>query len=465
MSSVLKQTIQKIISGFRNEEKRYLINGKSCSGKTKISNKILSYFTKNNEFEPLVIQGESFSRFFSLSSFDEYKTLKIPIENTKICMEFTPNEVHIQPHPLTDQYKNIFKEHKYIEKNKTIHHNKCLLVIDDCEKVDLNLLFKVDKALRLIFDKEQFFGGLNLLFIGNSKVDTNFDNIFTSALYNNDKNIYKIFNLIYINTVETKFSKTNKNLEQENLFSFFKGNVFKERGGMLQEKDKIYFKERDVEINRTDLYFETYFCNDYNEIEDFNEDILENIKTQKYILTPYKLFDENGIDKKKLDYFYRFYGHILKPITLFVNAKVVFTSDIPELEIQKGQFGHLKKINLKKNIDDLSSQILNINIFSELKNLEIDINGRIKKINVKKINNPDTGLSFIALPFILGYCVPFKFLSYLNKGNLLLTKNTNIHVLEACINKITDIGFRNTSLLNYNKLFEGSYVDKTKNGL
>lgn len=465
MPSVLKQTIQQIISGFRNGEKRYLVNGKSCSGKTKIANKILSYFLKNNEFSPLVIQGEMFSRFFSLTSLDEYTTLKIPIENTKICFEFTPKEVHIQPYPLTDQYKNIFKEHKYIEKNKTLGHKKGLLIVNDCEKVDLNLLFIVDKALRLIFDSEQFFGGINLLFIGNSKVDTVFDNIFSSALYNNNKNIYKIFNLICINAIETKFSKTNSNLEHENMFSFFKANIFKERGGILQEKDKVYFKERDVETNRTDLYFETYFCNDHKEISNFNEDVLENIKTQKYIFKPYKMFVEKNVDKKKLDYFYKFYGYILEPLIMFVNSKIMFTMDIPELEIQKGQFGYLKKINLKKSIGDISNPVLDINVYSELKNLEIDVNGEIKKINAKKISNTDTGLSFMTLPFILGYCVPFKFLSYLPKGNLLLTKNINIHVLEACINKITDIGFRNTSLLNYDKLFEGSYVDKTKNGL
>lgn len=464
MSSVLKQSIRQIIKGFKDGEKRYLVNGKSCSGKTKLTNKIFSYFIKNNEFNPFIINGEGFSRFFSLSPLDEYKKIKIPIENSKIEIDFSSTVVNIQPHPLSDKYKDIFKEHKYIEKNKVFSYTKNLLIVDDCDKVDLVFIFVIDKALRLIFDNEQFFGGVNLLFIGNSKVVTNFDNIFSSALYNNNKNICKNFNLISINQTETIFSKTNPNLDYTSINSFFIKNMIKNRAGILQEKDKLYFKERDVEINRTDLYFETYFTNDYKEIENFNEDILENIKSFKYIFKPYKLFNDNEIEKNKLDYFYKFYDKALEPLILFDNAKIVFTMDIPEIDIQKGQFGYIKKINLKKKISDLDNEFLNIDLQSCFKNIEIEVNGNIKKITIKKIRNPDTGLIFFSLPIILGYCVHFKFLSYLPKGNLLLTKNINIHVLEACINKILDIGFRNTSLLNYTKLFETTYSDTIKNG-
>lgn len=464
MSSVLKQAMQQIVRGFRNGEKRYLVNGKSCSGKTKISNKILSYFIKNGEFNPFIINGDNFGRFFSLSSLNDYKTIKIPIENTKISLDFTTDNVWIQPHPLSDIYKDIFKEHKYIEKNKVFSHVNNLLIIDDCDKIDLIFIFVVDKALRLIFDSEQFFGGVNLLFIGNSKVATNFDNIFSSALYNNNKNIYKIFNLISINQVKTIFSKTNPELEQLSVNSLIIENTLQNSAGILKEKYKLYFKQRDVEINRTDLYFETYFSNDYKEINNFNEDVLENINSCKYIFKPYKLFDDNSIDKIKLDYFYKFYDKALNPLILFDNAKIVFTMDIPEEGIKKGQFGYVKKINIKKNISNLNNEFLNIDLQSHFKELEIEVNGVLKKVTTRKIRNPDTGLIFISLPIILGYCVHFKFLSYLEKGNVLLTKNINIHVVEACINKILDIGFKNTSLLNYDKLFKTTYSDTIKNG-
>lgn len=465
---VLKPTLQEIVNGIKVGTLRYLINGKSCAGKSRLANNLLTEVDNINNLNPFIVNGNSFARFFSLSSINNYTCIKIPIENSKITIDFSEDQPLIHPFPESSAYKSIFKKHKYIEKNKRLSFEKNVLIIDDCEQVQLELFFILDKALRLIFNPNELFGGIYMILIGNSRVDTPFDNIFSSALYNNTKNIYKHFTLFNINNVKTKFTITNPMLEYYSLHSFLLKDKIKNRIGVIEEKDKAFFKMRDVDIYRTDLKNEIYFSVDYDEIKAHNMNIINRYNIQKYYIKPTKLFIDEEVSNDKLTYFYKMYEKALEPIILFENAKVYFTSNMPELNIKRGQIGYIKSINLKKYNDTLPVQANNmIEIDSEhnLKSVVVAVDSVQKEICPKKIINIDTNLSFKVLPIILGYCVHFKYLTYIPKGNLILTKDISINVVESCINKILDIGFKNTDLLNYSKLFESTYSEIIKNGI
>lgn len=462
MFTALEYSMSQITKGIASDKKLYLVNGKSCSGKTTLINNLFTYFIENTKFNPFVLNGERFNSFFSLSPFNDFKTVKIPIENSKILVDFSNDNTIIHPHPLTDRYKEIFSEHKYIEKNKRFSHKNNLVIIDNCEKIDLKLFFCVNKAIKMIFNKNNFFGNIPLIMVGNSRIATNHDNIFSSALYFNHKNIYKKFNYISINSVETTFSNllptlekmlTNKNLKTD------KRNV-----GVLVDNEKKYFKSRDVEIHRKDLYFEPYFTEDYKEINNFNKNVISNVNGKKYIFLPSKLFKDCDVNKENLIFFNKYYNSLLKPLTLFDNARVVVTNDFPDLSVKKGDIGYLKKINLKPINFNVKNEVLNIDCQDHLKDIEIDINGRSILIEPKKIYNAEIGLGFIYIPLVLGYCIHFKYFTSLKRANVLLTKNINTHIVEACINKISDIGFKNTDLLNYPELFKLKYSSIIKNG-
>lgn len=468
MDTILRRTLQEVLTGISDGSLRYLINGKSCSGKSRLAENLLLAIDKLDNLNPFILNGKTFAKFFNLSAINNYKHIKIPIENNKIIIDFSSDKPLIRPFPESDEYKSIFKKHKYIEKNKRFSFEKNVLIIDDCEQVNLNLFYVLDKSLKLIFNPEDLFGGIYVILIGNSKVDTPFENIFSSALYNNNKNLYKFFNILSINDVKTRFSITNPSLEYYNLHSFLLKDRIRNRIGVIEEKDKVFFKSRDVDINRHDLRNEIYFSNDYNEIKNYNINIVNRYDIQKYYVKPTKLFLDKNVSKDKLEYFYKMYERALEPLILFENAKVFFTYDIPELDIKRGQIGYVKSINLKNYEGELSVTVDNmIEIDSELhlKSINIEIESKQKDITPKKVVSVETNLSFKALPIVLGYCVHFKYLTYIPKGNLILTKDTSINVVESCINKILDIGFKNTDLLNYPKLFESKYSEIIKNGI
>lgn len=459
MDIVLKQTIQEIYKGLENGQLRYLINGKSCSGKTRLANKILSLYNKSEKYNAFIVNGSLFNKFFNLTTFNDYKIIKIPIENTKIELDFSSGPPIIHPFPESIAYKNIFQPHKYINKNKNFSFEKNLLIVDDCENVNLEAFNVVDKSLKEIFDKQQLFGGIKMIWIGNSKAETVFDNIFTSALYNNNKNIYKLFKLISINSIKTRFSLLNPNLEYINLNYFMLKEKIKNRSGILQEKDKLFFKNADVEIHRKESINDIYFSNDYDEINAHNRKIIEKSKNKKYLLQPTKLFNDSEVSQDKLDYFYKIYEKVLEPIVLFEGMKVFFICNIDDLDIKRGDIGIVKLINHRNTSDTI------IKMDKELKFVVIETNGKLKEIYVKKITNRETGLSFKYLPINIAYCIHFKYLTYLPKANLILTKDININVVESCINKINDIGFKNTNLFNYPKFLEPTYSDFIKNGI
>lgn len=459
MNTLLKTNLDCIKKEIDKGIKRFLVNGKSCSGKTKLTNDLVSFFKLEKKLNPLLINGSEFANFFSIDAYNNYKIIKIPIENSKITIDYRDeNEIIIHPYPKTYAYTSIFKDHKYIDKSRKLSHNKNILIIDDCESINLLFLFILDKSLKIIFDEKELFGGIHMILIGNSKVKTFFDNIFSSALYNNEKNIHKMFTLLNINNVQTRFSKTNYSLEYNNLYYFLLKDKIQNRSGILTEKDKLFFKYRDVDIYRKDLKNYTYYCDNYNEIEKHNNDVIKNIKATKYLVQPLKLFQDEEVVEDKLEYFNTFYKNLLKPLVLFINLKIIFLSSISDLDIKKGQIGYVKKINLKKHID--SQKVLTCD---HIKSIVIETEGIKKVIFSKIVKNRETGLSFKYFPINVGYCVHFKYLTYIEKGNLILTKDINIHIVESCINKIIDIGFKNTDLLNCSNLFESTYSDSIKN--
>lgn len=462
MLRILKETSRSIEKEIEGGKKLFLVNGKSCSGKTKLSQEILNIYNSNKQLNPFIINGNKFCFFFSLDEFNNYEIIKIPIEKTKIIVNYKNDDINITPHKDSRAYKEIFRENKYKEKNKNFSFEKNLLIIDDCDKVMLTNLFLLDKTLRLIFNKEELFGGIHIILIGNSKINVFYDNIFSSELYNNSKNLYKDFNVFKINDVQTRFSKLHPQFDYNNQNSFLSKDKLENRAGILNQREKIFFKLRDVDTYNKAFKNKIYFSNNYEDIFYFNKNIINEINVKKYKIKPTLLFKSEDVDKKRLSYFNNCYKKLLTSITIFINMKVVFIYNIVEEEIKRGEFGIIKKINFKKNILDNEKEL---DALEYLKNIIVKTDKGLKTIVLRKNINRETGLSFLLLPVNIGYCVDIKYLTYINEGNLLLSKTTDIHILETCINKINNIGFKNTDLFNTIDLFTSTYTESVKNGV
>lgn len=394
------------LNDFPKKDFKYLIHGICNSGKTVFINNISKFLTNHGRY-PIIIQGSLIENFFKISLIEE--SITIPIENKYITINFSESGHTILPIPGSEEYKSIFIKKKYRDEKKFLSCKNPVILIDDCDKVKLKTIKLIEKAFRLIF-QNKFFGGLDLLFIGNEN-NTYPENIFFSILYKEKDNLYKEFEKKNIINNKNKFSELFPNIVKyrRNPLHF---------SNQLTKENISFIKSKKVKtIENRKLY-----SDDCQIIEELNKKMTENLGNIIYKFTPILKYT----NKDLFYYIEKKYKSKLKLQYFSIGQKVYYETNKSFYKINSFKFSETNKEEI-------------IGILLE------DVDKNTLLIEPKTIIDKNLQIEIKRFPIIPSYCLHIFYLTdNIKQGIFFLTENTSIENFERAVNKIDNIFFHYT---------------------
>lgn len=484
----------------KNKNFHYILIGDTFSNKTQLCDEAFNQFKQ--EYNPIYLKTKfqnfnnnlsiNYSNFFKLSTvIDTYKSLTIPINKKTLTFTYdsfeynNENKTSYYTKPLEIQDKNFEKLSiipNICEFNSyfTLNNKKDILIIDDIELLNLKTLYFLEfsfrKAYKIKYKKEYFFGNIKLLFFGNNNNSTNIINIFTSFLYNEEKNFLNKFNIIkIIYHIERPLclfnSKQLNNIKNKKINNNLI-NILIERDINKNALLQSYFDDNTVYITETNNY-----------AFQFNLEKLINYanKTNKQIYAIKTIKNFNDISNNEtLEEVYKYFNKKLDTLFICKGAKVIIKTEILKHDIKNNQFGYIEDIVLSKqevsetnHFDDLKylfNKILlkpiiyitdpsHVNIFVSVNNKKIKLEHIKEDCYYFKYSN----ISIERYPIYLGWCFTesiFNIKNNIEKIVLVLSNNFSFYLFKKCLllfdkNKIGIIN----SIFLYNKsLFQIDYL-------
>lgn len=518
---ILESINQKLNSNFKQTiQSKFLITGKALTGKTFFSLQLQKYFLEQN-YNTILLTGNNIENnksfkhlfhFFQLSYLQPTSKLVIPINKKSIQFDFSNFDYREQdlitfttiPYKNTYQYKNLFitPEYYILDKYFISNYQKNILIIDNIDHIDLSILYFINFSLQKLYNNSLFFGGLNIIFLGNVFNQHSFLNFFDSGLYFHNFNIISDF--IKYNLFDTPLYSIQNTILYNNqtfywsyqpIFDFTKKYTFSNTQYKPLSITNLLkdFYSRDVDRNtqikkiflsNPDSIFLTHNSTLANNLN--LDKLSSNNITSKSIYAINRELVWQDFSDEDINLFHEKYQtnfeYILKTCfkhvspTLFLKekSKIIFTTNIPSLSIFKGDFGFIHKIDypnssLNSPLSDLNlpdNSLLNkknIIILNNIHSIKITvfINNQYHIIPLSEYTSIDAynkKLILYQFPFILGWYISppqFKLIHKIPKLIIHFEPKFPFPLLVEAILKtdIQNCAFRNTFLLHNLEFF------------
>lgn len=427
-----------------------LVNGKSRSGKTKLSNEIYNYYLNREDYNPVLLNALSLEGFFGMSSMDSYTTCKIPTHSGQ-HISITKGDDKRSFSIFPRKYKGLFVGNKYLVKGRTLGLSNNVLIIDDIHHINTDTLLCLTEFLSAIYDSIPL-----LICIGNGRVYNGTDNLFTSILYNKFPIKLKRFELIPWET--SIFDKRHPKLEENYLKSF---DVLPETQINLLSSDTYSFiKKRSRKINynagtclpsglvrqyalpvpviNQNQYL--YVSNSYEDTDSINQTFINESGLPVYIERPNtSCFSESEIRlidsqcKRKL-----------RTIELIIGCPVTFKNN------NQSMYGVI--VSIEKSVSSKE----------EINSVSIVCKNQTYRVTKKEFKIKDSNKSFSYLPIELAWCVKLSLFNdkkFDCDNALVLNKDMRMHVFEEYSNKTSAPNFVNTYFINQRNFLVPNYVE------
>lgn len=422
---------------------------------TKLKEQNFNLILLSNKYEP---ETKIFSSFFNFSKINEFSKISFFINNKHILIEhdnyLKNNNVKITPKLNSFEYKEIFKKKKYniLENEFDCDISNNVLIIKHIEDISYDALKFLNFNLKLIFDKNKFFGGIKLIFIGDLKYKiykkiTIYDLVHYKDTTQPEYNFLRQFSIYttkqnnYLDKYKNFFLNMNKEKEINFIFFFNAYNLdidFISKKNPSYLDNYIFISNSEILVKEINKENNDKLNSFYNVIAKDTQDVMFNeinVNLQRYYLT---LFDSNLFIAK--------------------GQKIVFLKNITEKKIFKGNIGYIKDIILNTECNENSEISIN-----SINHVKVEIKNKVHNIYpydlVLKEKNK-IYFSRLQLPFKSGWCVHtnlFKFLD-LKKIVIVLNENTPFFVLDKCFKNSKNLYFKNSFYLTNKTYFKSSML-------
>lgn len=509
-----EHVLDKIINDLNNEPSHSLICGDTSTGKTNLASLLKKQLVDYNVIllTPYVVKNEdeftNLYSYFDISYQSIFEQITIKLNNKKICIKYTNYESdNLHPSLQTKENKmnyiftpmlgtlereNIFSKAIYPKENDLITTfvnnkpdlSKNILLIDNVNFLNVKILKYIENSLRLAFNNDKFFGGLNTILLGN---------------YFLDETSNSIFDLINFNKNERQFLKKYKYYKLEKFIDVSKHNMINYLPKFKSEKI-IDFQELNLFINndtdRSNLLYNKfsteptlYVSNLIHEINNFNKrknfDVKQyDTKTNEstfYVIesndfTDFKYY--KSLEPKIRDLYQYKCEEVL---TLRKNTKIIFIISLKDIGIKKGSIGYIKKIKCDKSnfvIDRQTQDDGSVHIYKKIQAIKVQgiivhVEGKDYSIDLYNEKHYIANSKILLLerkqfPFKLGWATHYNFLKFIpviNNLVVMLNNTFRYDMLKTCMMKcktINNIGFVNAVLLTNFDLLNKSIIRKKK---
>lgn len=423
-----------------------LINGKSRSGKTHLANEIYNYYLKQEDFNPILLNGFSLEGFFGLSCVDSYTTCKIPTHSGQ-SISITKGNEKKPFFILPPTHQHLFIANKYLVKGRSLGASNNVLVIDDVHYLNTSTLLRLIEFLSAVYTKVP-----TLICIGNGRVYNGDDNLFTSLVYTKFPLKLKRFGLFPWKS--STFNKYHSKLEENYLKSFA---VFPERQiNLLPDETYKFIKRRRTGVKYDPGSLPTGLAKQYNlPVNDKDDDQC------LYVSSLYSDVDSiNGafIEASRL--------HVYKEtpdLTHFTTAEVkllrtLCNRKIRTIELIDGcpvLFRNNDRIiyGIVTSVKETEGRINTVSVLSK---------NRTYHVARKEYRLNGSNKSFSYLPIELAWCVKLSLFDeevFKCNSALVLHRGMRLFVFEEYINKTSNPRFVNTYFINQETFLKPNYIE------
>lgn len=313
-----KIAVDYVIDCLKNKTRCSLfIQGVAGTGKSFVINEIEKIVSKKNKnfikashqsIAAINIDGVTIYKLFSFSGIDRRKS-RIMIDNgLQIIFEKNKEGKYIRQ-----------KQYKISEYNETItftvNELNNWLIIDEISTVSAEMLDDMDNVLREIFVKEEFFGGINFIFLGHM---SQLKPVKETPIYN----VPKTHPINFVKIIELTINQRQKNNEFFELCNgVMKSCLTKEQKKLLKSRNIKNF-DKEVYKDMVHIYPTNYICNKHN-----LQKMLELQDTFYFIKSIDKGERKNLNDSDK-----KMFKGLSNFIILSENAKVMTTRNVYDNE-------------------------------------------------------------------------------------------------------------------------------------